>query len=116
MTTTPCGLRWATERVDFVGTSAGGTDAGAYATRFGHRLRSLILNGRWGEPAIEPFARATIGVRTIIERIGKICRSLACLRPVRRRRRRRDGGPGTGSPARAGLGTGVSTQTVGPTT
>ena len=69
------------ERVDFVGTSAGGTDAGAYATRFGHRLRSLILNGRWGEPAIEPFERATIGVRTIIERIGKICaRSRACGR------------------------------------
>ena len=35
--------------VDFVGTSYGGIDAAAYATRFGDHLRSIVLDTPEGE-------------------------------------------------------------------
>lgn len=69
--------------VDFVGGSSGGVDAAAYASRFGHRLRTLVLNGAV-EPAMDPFARGYVGVRKQIERVGAICeRSPACDRSAR---------------------------------
>ena len=66
--------------VDFVGNSSGGVDAAAYASRFGHRLRTLVLNGAV-EPAMDAFARGHVGVGKQIERVGAICkRSRACAR------------------------------------
>ena len=66
--------------VDFVGGSNGGVNAAAYASRFGHRLRTLVLNGGV-EPAMDPFARGHVGVGKQIERVGAICeRSRACDR------------------------------------
>ena len=86
------------EPVDFVGTSYGGIDAAAYATRFG---RPSALAG-----AQRPLGRArlssrstvaTFGVRTLVDRIGLLCeRSRACGRSGARGRRRGRAGPCTG--------------------
>jgi pimeloyl-ACP methyl ester carboxylesterase len=67
--------------VDFVGTSYGGVDAAAYATRFPGHLRSLVLDAPWGEPYADPFARAEDGAHRDVTRIGLLCmRSPACGR------------------------------------
>ena len=69
------------EAVDFVATSYGGVDAAAYATRFGSRLRSIVLSGPWGEPFFEPFDLAAVRVRHLVERVGLLCeRSRSCGR------------------------------------
>ena len=71
------------DTVDFVATSYGGIDAAAYATRFGDRLRSLVLDTPAGEPDLDPLDldRAAAAGRTLIERVGLICeRSQACAR------------------------------------
>jgi pimeloyl-ACP methyl ester carboxylesterase len=69
------------DKIDFVGTSYGGADANAYATRFGNRLRTLVLNGAWGMPFSDPFVRPADGASRIVERVGTICaRSRACGR------------------------------------
>ena len=71
------------ETIDFVGGSYGGVNAGAYATRFGKHLRSLVLNGGV-EPSMDPFARGYVGVQKMLERIGTICeRSRNCERSAR---------------------------------
>jgi pimeloyl-ACP methyl ester carboxylesterase len=100
------------DAVDFVGTSYGGVDAAAYATRFPRHLRSLVLDAPWGEPYADPFARAADGAHRDVTRIGLLCkRSPACGRSsddaidaVRRlvRRVRREPATGTGLDADGG--------------
>ena len=69
------------EKVDFVGTSYGGIDAAAYATRFGRHLRSVLLDSPVGDPLSDPFVRAGDGVRRTVSRVGQICRhSASCGR------------------------------------
>ena len=69
------------DAVDFVGTSYGGVDAAAYATRFPDHLRSILLDAPEGEPGFDPFARAEGGVQRNVSRIGLLCaRSPACGR------------------------------------
>jgi pimeloyl-ACP methyl ester carboxylesterase len=68
------------DKIDFVGTSYGGVNANAYATRFGGHLRSLVLNGGV-EPSMDPFLRSSDGAQRIVKRIGTICeRSRNCRR------------------------------------
>jgi pimeloyl-ACP methyl ester carboxylesterase len=100
------------DAVDFVGTSYGGVDAAAYATRFPGHLRSLVLDAPWGEPYFDPFARAADGAHRVVTRIGLLCeRSPACGRSsddaidaVRRlvRRVRRESVTGSGLDADGG--------------
>ncbi len=93
------------KKVDFVGTSYGGIDAAAYATRFGSRLRSVVLDSPVGEPLSDPFVRAGDGVRRTVSRVGQICRhSTICgrssgeaLDAVRSLTRRLRAAPLTGS-------------------
>jgi pimeloyl-ACP methyl ester carboxylesterase len=69
------------QAVDFVGTSYGGIDAAAYATRFPAHLRSLVLDAPWGEPSLDPFARAADGTHRDVTNIGLLCRRSAACRP-----------------------------------
>jgi pimeloyl-ACP methyl ester carboxylesterase len=72
------------DQVDFYAGSYTGIDAGAYATRFGRHLRSLVLDAPWGPPLADPFGRAADGVRADVRRVGLICeRSILCGRTRR---------------------------------
>ena len=44
------------EKLDYFGWSYGGEDVTAYATRFGEHLRSIVLDGPQGAPALGAFA------------------------------------------------------------
>jgi pimeloyl-ACP methyl ester carboxylesterase len=44
------------DKVDYFGWSYGGEDVTAYATRFGEHLRSIVLDGPQGVPALGAFA------------------------------------------------------------
>ena len=68
--------------VDFVGTSFGGVDAAAYATRFSGHLHSLLLDTPVSTaPNLGPIATAAAGTRRDIDRVGTLCsRSPACGR------------------------------------
>ena len=46
------------DKVDYFGVSAGGQDVAAYATRFGSHLRSIVLDGPYGPPDLDPFVWA----------------------------------------------------------
>ncbi|MDA0160760.1 alpha/beta hydrolase [Solirubrobacter ginsenosidimutans] len=71
------------ELVDFAGTSYGGVNANAYASRFGRHLRSVVLDGGV-EPAMDPFARGYVGVQKMLDRLRAICaRSRNCGRSPR---------------------------------
>jgi pimeloyl-ACP methyl ester carboxylesterase len=71
--------------VDFVGTSFGGVDASAYATRFPSHLRSVVLDSPVGEPDLDPIAAAAARTRRDVELIGVLCsRSETCGRSAAR--------------------------------
>lgn len=43
------------DKVDYFGWSYGGADVEAYASRFGHHLRSIVLDSPFGTPALDPL-------------------------------------------------------------
>jgi pimeloyl-ACP methyl ester carboxylesterase len=72
-------------KVDFVGVSYGGTDAAAYATRFGEHLRSLVLDAPDVELTADVFERVAPGPRFTVHRVGVLCRrSPLCGRSARK--------------------------------
>jgi pimeloyl-ACP methyl ester carboxylesterase len=69
------------EAVDFIGVSYGGVDAAAYATRFGHRLRSLVLDAPVGPTTLDPFISQAWVVEGHLNLASNICaRSALCGR------------------------------------
>jgi pimeloyl-ACP methyl ester carboxylesterase len=46
------------DKVDYFAVSNGGADVSAYATRYGAHLRSIVLDGPVGTPALDPFVSA----------------------------------------------------------
>jgi pimeloyl-ACP methyl ester carboxylesterase len=69
------------QQVDCAGTSYGGVDASAYATRFPQHLRSLLLDTPIGIPGLDPIPAAAARTRRDIALIGLLCgRSDACVR------------------------------------
>jgi pimeloyl-ACP methyl ester carboxylesterase len=67
------------QAVDFAGTSYGGIDASAYATRFPGHLRSLLLDTPVGVPDLDPIAAAASRTRRDVALVGLLCsRSSTC--------------------------------------
>jgi pimeloyl-ACP methyl ester carboxylesterase len=68
------------DKIDLVVGSYGGVNAGAYATRFGEHLRTLVINGGV-EPAVDVFTSGSTAIRLMLARIGAVCaRSRNCGR------------------------------------
>lgn len=69
------------EAVDFFGLSYGGVEASAYATRFGDRLRSVVLDSPLGPTTLDPFDRLDWMVDGELGMVAAICeRSRLCGR------------------------------------
>jgi pimeloyl-ACP methyl ester carboxylesterase len=71
-------------RVDFVGTSFGGIDAVAYATRYPGHLRSVVLDTPATATAPSTVAGVAVSTQREVRRAGLICaRSALCARSRR---------------------------------
>jgi pimeloyl-ACP methyl ester carboxylesterase len=72
------------DRVDFVGTSFGGIDAVAYATRYPRHLRSVVLDTPATVAGPSTIAGVAASTRREVRRVALICaRSAACARSRR---------------------------------
>lgn len=63
------------QKVDFYAASYGGADVSAYATRFGHRLRSIILDAPFAAPNFRTFKYAASKIAADFQMV-----TLDCLR------------------------------------
>jgi len=67
------------DKVDYLGSSYGGADVTAYATRFGQHLRSIVLDAPVGTPALRAFARDRDSARSTRREVRLDClRSPTC--------------------------------------
>jgi len=67
------------DKVDYLGSSYGGADVTAYATRFGQHLRSIVLDAPVGTPGLRAFARDRYSARSTHREVRLDClRSPTC--------------------------------------
>ena len=67
------------ELIDYYGASYGGADAIAYATRFPHHTRSLVLDAPFGPPMVEIFNIIRFRIQSDPNMVRLVCvRSLLC--------------------------------------
>ncbi|MBZ5658451.1 MAG: alpha/beta hydrolase [Acidobacteriia bacterium] len=67
------------DKVDYLGSSYGGVDVTAYATRFGQHLRSIVLDAPVGTPGLPAFARDRDSARSTRREVRLDClRSPTC--------------------------------------
>jgi pimeloyl-ACP methyl ester carboxylesterase len=69
------------DKVDYYGASYGGEDVTAYATRFGLRLRSIVLDAPAGTPDLQPFISQQYTIRAIPRMVSLACAYSPTCRP-----------------------------------